>query len=589
MEERSSFGRWLLFGAIGVALFFFGRKYLFGSGDAPTTQPLGKDDWGTIAEGDRPEPETCTLSDDRSALTFSTRGAALTSARMLEPKYATAVDAQDTRIDLVSTAKEQRMPLRTSLRSPSAEANQVELDNLDFKLVASDAATCTFAFEDASSSVVRTYAKNGRPFEVDVTTTVKNKAGEPRKHRFAIEQTSWRKGTETESSFWDLGRRPEWMTEVLTHTDKGTERHLPPAFAPDEFTAENGFTDEHFLRAEGTGRFAAVGANYFVSVVMHTVGPAPVAETLIEDGHYYQVPSGHAQYGHMYRARLAYPEATLAPGEEATYRAIAFMGPKERPVLAAVGGTGGEVSAVVDLGMFGALGKIFLWYVDLLFGLVKSWGWAICLLTITVKLVVFPLQLPQLRTTVAMRRVKPQMDAINEKYADDMMQKNVALQELYRKEGIRPALGCLPLLLQMPVWIALYQALSTEVGLYHTAFGPLIPDLTHADPYHIIPFILGGSSFLQQRMMPPQGMDPAQQKMMLYLMPGIFTAMMFFLPAGLGVYMLTNTWLGIIQQFLVERWVQSKVAAPARIEVREVDEDTASKPAMKGKGKRARG
>jgi YidC/Oxa1 family membrane protein insertase len=84
-------------------------------------------------------------------------------------------------------------------------------------------------------------------------------------------------------------------------------------------------------------------------------------------------------------------------------------------------------------------------------------------------------------------------------------------------------------------------------------------------------------------------MDPAQQKMMLYLMPGIFTAMMFFLPAGLGVYMLTNTWLGIIQQFLVERWVQSKVAAPARIEVREVDEDTASKPAMKGKGKRARG
>jgi YidC/Oxa1 family membrane protein insertase len=159
--------------------------------------------------------------------------------------------------------------------------------------------------------------------------------------------------------------------------------------------------------------------------------------------------------------------------------------------------------------MFGFLGKYLVLYVGWLFKLVGSWGWAICLLTITVKLAVFPLMLPSLKTQIATRRLKPQIDEITKKYEGDMMQKNLAMQELYRKEGIRPMLGCFPLLLQMPVWIALYQALGTAVELYHTPFlMPLIPDLTHSDPYHVIPIVLGASSFLQQKMMPAQGMDP---------------------------------------------------------------------------------
>jgi YidC/Oxa1 family membrane protein insertase len=203
-----------------------------------------------------------------------------------------------------------------------------------------------------------------------------------------------------------------------------------------------------------------------------------------------------------------------------------------------------------------------------------------------------------------MRRLKPQIDKINEQYKDDLTQKTVALQELYRGEGVNQFRGCLPLMLQMPVWFALYQALSSAVELYHTPFlAPLIPDLTSSDPYHVIPLILGASSFLQQKLMPPQGMDPAQARMMLYMMPAIFTVMMFFMPAGLGVYMLTNTWLGIIQQVLVEKWVQSRLATASAtasdgsaIQVREVtkkkkDEAPAIDPdAGIGKGKvRARG
>jgi len=189
---------------------------------------------------------------------------------------------------------------------------------------------------------------------------------------------------------------------------------------------------------------------------------------------------------------------------------------------------------------------------------VSSWGWAICLLTITVKLLLFPLSIAQIKSTMAMRQLKPEMDAINAKYKDDAQQRGLALQELWRKNKVsNPMLGCLPVLLQMPVWWALYTSLQTAVELYHTPFGPFVPDLSAPGKYFIIPAMLGISSVLQQHMMPMQG-DPAQQRMMKWMMPTIFTVMMLFLPAGLGIYFLTNTWLGILQQFSVERYFKTQ-------------------------------
>src|SRR5262249_930948 len=185
---------------------------------------------------------------------------------------------------------------------------------------------------------------------------------------------------------------------------------------------------------------------------------------------------------------------------------------------------------------------------------------AIMLLTITIRILVAPLSLSQIKSSMAMRRLKPEMDAINEKYKDDAAQRGIAIQELWRKNGVtNPVLGCLPMLLQMPIWWALYRALLTAVEIYHVPFlsRAIIPALSAPGNYFVIPILLGASSFLQQKIMPPQG-DPQQQKMMMYMMPGIFTVMMLFLPAGLGVYMLTNTWLGIGQQLLVERYLKAK-------------------------------
>jgi len=131
--------------------------------------------------------------------------------------------------------------------------------------------------------------------------------------------------------------------------------------------------------------------------------------------------------------------------------------------------------------------------------------------------------------------------------------------ELWKKHGVNPMKGCLPQMASMPIWFALYTTLQTAAELYNIPF-LWFPDLSAPDPLFILPFIIGAVYFVQQKMMPPQG-DPAQAKMMLYMMPGMFTVFMLFLPAGLGVYMFTNALLGIIQQRLVEAHAQKSLQA----------------------------
>jgi YidC/Oxa1 family membrane protein insertase len=144
---------------------------------------------------------------------------------------------------------------------------------------------------------------------------------------------------------------------------------------------------------------------------------------------------------------------------------------------------------------------------------------------------------------------------LNAKYKDDPQARGLAQMELWRKHGVNPFKGCLPQLASMPVWFALYTTLQTAVELYNIPF-LWFPDLSQSDPMFILPFVIGGTYFVQQRMMPMQGGDPVQQKMMMYMMPGMFTVFMLFLPAGLGIYMFTNSVLAITQQWLVERYAK---------------------------------
>jgi YidC/Oxa1 family membrane protein insertase len=603
--ERSNIVKWLFLGLAILLFMQFGKPLLFGNG-AAELQPLGGDD--ATAPVERAPAETCTIEGDRFKAELSSQGGSLRHVWMTDPKYTTGNGAH-TPLDLVTTSREARMPLRTDLRLPGDGPSQVLFDDLDWKLSGQDGKSCTFTYVDDATRLTKVVAATGRPFELSVSTSVENLAAEPRKHRFTLEQTAWRTQKETEGS---LGRISEWITETVASTDQKTERQQPDAFEPGDFKDKE-FTAERWRREPGNARFVAVSSSYFTKIAAPLEAPVtPAAETQIEEiwrpGQFAQ-KTKDPEFGHTYRARLAYPEVELKPHDTATYKVLTYYGPKERDVLAAFGpdrngdGVADGANEVINLGWFSPIAKLLVSYLYVLYLSVGSWGWAIVLLTISVRVLLFPLSLQQIKSTAAMRKLKPEMDALNAKYKDDATQRGIAMQELWRKNKVaNPVIGCFPMLLQMPVWFALYTALQTAVELYHTPFGPFIPDLSAPGKYFIIPIVLGASSFIQQKIMPPQG-DPAQQKMMMYLMPGIFTAMMLFLPAGLGVYMLTNTWLGIGQQVLVERYLKARGQESGGIEVKEVanadlrtalkdktpGDDDKSAPAL-GKGKaRVRG
>ena len=416
--DRSSLLKWLLIGVALLLFFQFGMPLITGKSGAPALQPLTFHDDSAPKADARPEESFCTLESARFAAKLSTRGASLRSVTMRDAKYVQSIDPPiNVPFELVTTTKESRMPLRTDLRAPTEGDQQVPFDDLDWVLSASDAQSCTFSHESEGAKLEKRVALTERPFELKVDVAVKNTATTPKKHRFAIEQTSWRTQKETEGS---LGRQSEFHTETVLHTSEGHKRLTPAEFEPGDFKDKE-FTSEQWFRAEGDARFAATSSSYFTAAVIHTGdGPAPRAEAQIEEyWSHTKFPhkSDDPNYGHVFRSRLAYAERDLEPGAEAKYSVLAYVGPKERDVLAMVGGERDryKMRELIELGWFGAIGNILIGYVYWLYGLVKSWGVAIILLTITVKIVVFPLSITQIRGSVGMRRIKPQLDAINEK------------------------------------------------------------------------------------------------------------------------------------------------------------------------------
>ncbi len=603
--ERATLVRWLLIGAAVFLFMQYGLPLFTGDSKEADKQPLNLVE--TTSPAERAEEATCKLEGNRFRVELTSKGGAVRHAWMTDDKYTQSVRGE-TRdpIDLVTTKLQAVMPLRTNFRVPCRpegdkcvaihEAEQVKYDDFDWTIASSSDKSCTFTYEDERVALTKSITATERPFELEVVVEVKNKHAEAQRHRFTVEQTDWRTQAETAGS---LGTTSEFLTQVEARAAGETTRMDPGDFEPDDFDGEE-FTEEKWWRSPGSATWAAVSSSYFSKAVFPLEAPeTPAAETLVEhvwNEAKFKQPDKDPDFGHIYRARLSYPIHELGPGESTHYKVAAFFGPKEREVLASTAGGHLEAVELLDLGVFGMIGKLLIRYLYLLFGITKTWGWAICLLTITVKVLLFPLSISQIKSSMAMRKLKPFMDEINEKYKNDATQRGLALQELWRKNKVtNPMLGCLPVLLQMPVWFALYTALQTAVELYHTPFGPFIPDLSAPGLYYIIPAALGLSSLLQQHLMPMQG-DAMQQKMMKWMMPAMFTVFMLFLPAGLGIYFLTNTWLGIGQQLAVERYYKSQESTEDDKDDKAEDQgdkkpsEAASKTKSKGgpRGKRAK-
>lgn len=240
--------------------------------------------------------------------------------------------------------------------------------------------------------------------------------------------------------------------------------------------------------------------------------------------------------------------ANLAPGQEQTASFTTYVGPNDMNVLSNVHE---DLGRVVDLGWFAFFGYPLLAMLRFFQAAVGNWGVAIIMLTFVVKLIFFPMTQRSFKSMQKMQQIQPELNKIREELKDNPQEMNRRVFEVMQENNVNPAAGCLPMFVQMPVWIALYNVLLTSVDLYHTEF-LYLKDLTQPDPYLVLPITIMVLMFVQQRFTTPANMDPAQQQVMR-LMPLFFGLLFFAFPSGLAVYVFVNMVLSNLQQWLIKR------------------------------------
>jgi YidC/Oxa1 family membrane protein insertase len=238
----------------------------------------------------------------------------------------------------------------------------------------------------------------------------------------------------------------------------------------------------------------------------------------------------------------------LAPGASAQHEAILFAGPQEENKLAALAP---GLELVKDYGWFTMLAKPLFWLLSKLYEWIGNWGWSIVLLVVLLKAAFFSLNARAYRSMAKMKTVTPRIMEMRERLKDNPRQMQQEMMRIYREEKVNPLGGCLPMLVQMPFFIALYWVLLSSVEMRNAPWLGWITDLSAHDPYYILPLLMTISTLFQTWLNPAPA-DPLQAKMM-WIMPLVFSFMFFFFPAGLVLYWLTNNLLSIAQQWVINR------------------------------------
>ncbi|MFT5679528.1 MAG: YidC/Oxa1 family membrane protein insertase [Myxococcota bacterium] len=377
-------------------------------------------------------------------------------------------------------------------------------------------------------SIVKEYAPGSSAFEMDVKVTFTNNTAQ------SIDRL-W-VGVADEMS-GDAGRFSNAI-RPLAHVDGGVEH----------FDDLEDLIEAAELVSEAPAWFG-VGDRYFMSVLRPAEGSG-FGSLIVDD-----LPGS----GDMTRyGAFAISNQSLDAGASRTVTLHAYMGPKQLDILESISP---ELGDAVELGWFGFFARILLWMLKIFQSGVINWGVAILLLTLIVKLAFFPLTQKAFTSSRRMQALQPKLAALKEKYKDNKELQTQETMNLFKENGVNPMGGCLPTLIQFPVWIALYNVMLYSVELYDSSFLYLL-DLTAEDPYGVLPIVYAVLILGQQRMMPMGNMDPAQQRIMK-LMPLMFAAFMFTFPSGLVLYFCCNILLTIGQQWLINRQIKIDVPPAA--------------------------
>lgn len=329
---------------------------------------------------------------------------------------------------------------------------------------------------------------------------------------------------------------------------EGSMRFLPTYTGAAVYTDKEKFEKVSFSDIEkNKTKYAKQADNGWIGILQHYF----VAAWLPKE-HSNREYFTHKLDGDLYSVGVVLPAEVIAPGQKAVEGAQLYAGPTESTLNTIAPGLG----LTVDYGWLTIIATPLFWVMSLFHHWTHNWGVAIIFLTILIKLIFFPLSAASYRSMAKMRLVAPKLEKIKQQYADDREQLNRAMMELYKTEKINPLGGCLPVVIQIPVFIALYWSILSSVEMRYAPFFGWITNLSAPDPYYILPTLMGISMFVQMRLN-PKPPDPMQAKVM-QIMPIAFSAMFFFFPVGLVLYSLVNNVLSIAQQWFITRSAEAE-------------------------------
>ncbi|KQZ35105.1 membrane protein insertase YidC [Duganella sp. Root1480D1] len=325
--------------------------------------------------------------------------------------------------------------------------------------------------------------------------------------------------------------------------------------APTMFTSESKYTKYEFKQIEKDAKALAQDPKFkpnhvteakdgWIAIAQHFFVSAFVPQDKLDRTIFTKKEPGD----NLYSIGVVQPLGTLAPGASVTNNARLYSGPQNTQALKQV--TEG-LDLVKDYSWLAIVARPMWAAMDAIHSVVGNWGWTIIAFTVAIKLLFFPLSAASFRSMAKMKTVTPKMTAIRERYKGDPQKMNQAMMELYKTEKINPLGGCLPILVQMPVFIALYWVLNASVEMRGAPWALWITDLTQHDPYAILPILYAISMYITTRLN-PQPADPVQAKMMMF-MPIAFSVMFFFFPSGLVLYWVVNNLLSIAQQWVITK------------------------------------
>lgn len=318
------------------------------------------------------------------------------------------------------------------------------------------------------------------------------------------------------------------------------------------YTEKSKFVKASFSEiAKGKTNYPETDDNGWVAMIQHYFVTAWLPEGKVKREFYTK------QLGpDLYSAGVVLPVGNIAPGKDGQITVPLYAGPQEQNLLTNLAP---GLDLVIDYGWVTIIAKPLFWVLSMLYKWVQNWGIAIILLTVCIKLIFFPLSAASYKSMAKMRALNPKLQVLKEQYGEDKQRMNQAMMELYKTEKVNPLGGCLPIAVQIPVFIALYTVLLTSVELRNAPFMLWIKDLSQPDPYYVLPLIMGVTMLLQTKMNPAPP-DPIQAKVMK-IMPVAFSIFFFFFPAGLVLYWLVNNVLSISQQWYITRMIGKETAA----------------------------